>query len=65
MACDMATYECVFFRGGVVDYWENVEAETEGALRTMLRSWVLREGWDSAEAWQNDVLIFRIGRTST
>lgn len=61
----MATYECVFFRSDVVDYWENVEAETERALRTMLESRVLRERWDSAEAWQNDVLICRIARTST
>jgi hypothetical protein len=56
----MATYECLFFRLGFVAYWENIEAESQAALRAMLEAMILDEGWESVEAWREDVLVFRI-----
>jgi len=56
----MAIYECLFFRLGLVADWENIEAESEAALRAMLQAMISDEGWESVEAWREDVLVFRI-----
>ena len=56
----MAIYECLFFRLGFVADWENIEAESQAALRAMLEAAIIDEGWESVEAWREDVLVFRI-----
>ena len=56
----MAIYECLFFKLGFVADWENIEAESQAALRAMLEAKIIDEGWESVEAWREDVLVFRI-----
>jgi hypothetical protein len=58
----MAVYECLFFTGGLVTYWENLEADSGGSIEAILFAKIADEEWQAAEAWQDDVLVCRAVR---
>ena len=56
----MGTYQCLFFVYGRVGYWENVKADGDLSIRSLLEQ-MLREGnWHYAEAWRDDLMVCRI-----
>jgi len=55
----MATYACLFFKDGIVAYWENIE-ETEERLRASLQVRLLEESWQLIEVWRGEAVVFRI-----
>ena len=56
----MAIYQCLFFKDGMVTYWENIEAGSADYLREVLAGRLRGGEWDLAEAWLGDALSFRI-----
>ena len=58
----MAVFQCLFFSGGYVAYWENIERETEGSLRALFQLMLSEGEWDAAEAWRDDRLVCQVVR---
>ena len=56
----MAIYECLFFSAGKVEYWENIDSDSDVAIKLVLRSCLLTGEWDLAEAWNHDRLVWRV-----
>ena len=56
----MAIYLCLFFKDGIVEYWENIDAEGDSYIRAVLTAMMSTEEWDAAEAWRGEVLVCRI-----
>ena len=57
----MAAYACLFFKDGIVAYWENIE-ETEERLRALLQVRLREEGWQLIEVWRGETVVFRISQ---
>jgi hypothetical protein len=55
----MATYQCFFFEAQRIGYWENVVAEGDHSIRSLLEERVALGDWEAAEAWRDDALICR------
>jgi hypothetical protein len=60
MAPVVAVYQCFFFAAGRIEYWENIESNSEGAMQALLSQRLSAENWEAAEAWSQDQLICRI-----
>ena len=58
----MAIYQCLFFCTGVIQYWENLEYESDEAGLASLTAMISEGEWDAAELWNGERLIHRIGR---
>ena len=56
----MGTYQCLFFVNGRVDYWENVTADGDLSIRSLLEKMLGEGNWHYAEAWRDNVLVSRI-----
>jgi hypothetical protein len=56
----MAIYLCLFFKDGIVAYWENMDAEGDSCIRAVLIAMMSTKEWDAAEAWRGEVLVCRI-----
>ena len=54
------TYECFFFIGGHIEYWENIESNSAEQIKVLLEQRLAAENWEAAEAWLQDRLICRI-----
>jgi len=55
----MAIYQCFFFSGDRIEYWENIECETCSALKLLLERRLSEETWDAIEAWVGDELVYK------
>ena len=53
-------YQCFFFAAGRIEYWENIESDSEEAIQVLLTRQLCAENWEAAEAWSQDQLICRI-----
>jgi hypothetical protein len=58
----MTVYQCFFFFGGEIDYWENIECLGDIYLPGVLRRRLLNDPWKCAEAWLGEALICRVRR---
>jgi len=56
----MALYQCLLFSAGVVDYWENLECDSDKAALAALIACAAYETWDVAELWLDDNLVHRL-----
>jgi hypothetical protein len=56
----MAIYQCLFYKDGIVAYWENIEAQSESGIQEMLQEKLRRRQWNLAEAWLDDTLSYRM-----
>jgi hypothetical protein len=56
----MAVFQCFFFSSGKIGYWDNVECDTEGSLRSLLQRILRDSQWDAAEAWKGSRLVCRL-----
>ena len=55
----MTIYQCFFFSGDRIGYWENIESETCSALKLLLERRLSEGTWDAIEAWLGDELVYR------
>jgi hypothetical protein len=53
----MAIYQCFFFSGGRISYWENIECDGSMPLTAELRDRLKNGKWQHAEAWSADKLV--------
>ena len=53
-------YQCFFFASGRIEYWENIESDSDEAIRALLSQRVAAENWEAAEAWAQDKLVCRM-----
>jgi hypothetical protein len=53
-------YQCFFFAAGRIEYWENIDSDSDGAIEALLSQRLAAENWEAAEAWVEDKLICRI-----
>ena len=60
----MAMYQCFFFSDGFIQYWDNVELDTEAYLPAALRSRLLNGKWKFAEAWLGETLVCRVDKNA-
>jgi hypothetical protein len=56
----MARYLCLFFKDGIVAYWENIDAEADSFIRAVLMAMMTTKAWEVVEAWRGEVLVCRI-----
>ena len=59
----MAVYQCLCFSAGVIEYWENLECESDGAGLASLTAQMAEGDWDVAELWSGGRLIHRLSRS--
>ena len=60
MARVVPVYQCFFFAAGRIDYWENIESDSDAAIEVLLSKRLAAGNWEGAEAWAQDKLICRI-----
>ena len=53
-------YQCFFFAAGRIEYWENIESDSDEAIEVLLSKRLSAGNWEAAEAWAEDKLICRI-----
>ena len=53
-------YQCFFFAAGRIEYWENIESDSDEAIQTLLTERLSAESWEAAEAWVHNKLVCRI-----
>jgi hypothetical protein len=58
----MAVYQCLCFSAGVIDYWENLECESDEAGLASLTAKISEGEWDAVELWNGERLIHRLSR---
>ena len=59
---NMAIYQCFFFSGGRVSYWENIECDGSMPLTAALRDRLKNGKWQHAEAWSDGKLVCDVRR---
>jgi hypothetical protein len=59
---NMAIYQCFFFSGGRVSYWENIECDGSMPLTAALRDRLKNGKWQHAEAWSVGKLVCDVRR---
>ena len=59
---NMAMYQCFFFSGGRVSYWENIECDGSMSLTAGLRDRLKNGRWQHAEAWNAGKLVCDVRR---
>ena len=59
----MAVYQCFFFSGGRVRYWENIECDGSMPLTAALRGRLKNGRWRHAEAWSDGKLVCEVRRS--
>ena len=60
MARIVPVYQCFFFAAGRIDYWENIESDSDAAIEVLLSQRLAAGNWEAAEAWAQDKLICRV-----
>jgi hypothetical protein len=50
----------LFLRRGRIEYWENIESDSDEAIQTLLNERLSAESWEAAEAWVHNKLVCRI-----
>jgi len=56
----MALFQCFFFLGGHIAYWENIDHSADVSLPEFLKKRLVDEGWHVAEASRHNILICRV-----
>ena len=59
---NMAIYQCFFFSGGRVSYWENIACDGSMRLTAALRDRLKNGKWQHAEAWSDGKLVCDVRR---
>ena len=60
LAKTMAIYQSLFFKEGLIGYWENLESDSDFTLQDLLIGRLTDGGWSAAEAWRDDALVCRV-----
>jgi len=60
MARAVPVYQCFFFAAGRIEYWENIESDSDEVIEVLLSRRLSAGNWEAAEAWAQDKLICRI-----
>jgi hypothetical protein len=60
MARVVPVYQCFFFAAGRIEYWENIESDSDEVIEVLLSRRLSAGNWEAAEAWAQDKLICRI-----
>ena len=60
MARVVPVYQCFFFAAGRIEYWENIESDSEAAIEILLSRRLAAGNWEAAEAWAQDKFICRV-----
>jgi hypothetical protein len=60
MARAVPVYQCFFFAAGRIEYWENIESDSDEVIEVLLSERLSAGNWEAAEAWTQDILIWRI-----
>ena len=58
----MAIYQCFFFSGGRISFWENIECDGSMPLTAALRDRLKNGKWQRAEAWSDGRLVCDVHR---
>jgi hypothetical protein len=58
----VAIYQCFFFSGGRVSFWENIECDGSMPLTAALRDRLKNGKWQHAEAWSDGRLVYDVRR---
>jgi hypothetical protein len=53
-------YVCLLYSAGVIEYWENLECESDRAALALMATMVCEGNWDIAELWREDELVHRL-----
>ena len=53
-------YVCLLYSAGVIEYWENLECESDRAALTLMTAMISEGNWDIAELWREDELVHRL-----
>ena len=56
----MALYVCLLYSAGVIEYWENLECESDGAALAVVTTMISEGNWDIAELWRGEELVHRL-----
>jgi hypothetical protein len=59
---NMAIYQCFFFSGGRVSFWENIACDGSMRLTAALRDRLKNGKWQHAEAWSDGKLVCDVRR---
>jgi hypothetical protein len=57
----MAIFQCLFYKQGRIDYWENIEAISDVTIRQLLLDRLSDGDWEFAEAFLDGRLVCRVG----
>jgi hypothetical protein len=57
----MVIYQCLFYKQGRIDYWENIEAISDVTIRQLLLDRLSDGGWEFGEAFLDGRLVCRVG----
>ena len=58
----MVVYQCFFFSGGRVSYWENIKCDGGMPLTAALGDRLKNGKWKRAEAWSDGKLVCDLHR---
>jgi len=56
----MSRESCSTHAAGRIEYWENIESDSDEVIEVLLRRRLSAGNWEAAEAWAQDELICRI-----
>jgi hypothetical protein len=56
----MSRESCSTYAAGRIEYWENIESDSDEVIEVLLRRRLSAGNWEAAEAWAQDELICRI-----
>ena len=56
----MALYVCLLYSAGVIEYWENLECESDREALALMTTMISEGNWDIAELWRGEELVHRL-----
>jgi len=59
---NMAIYQCFFFSGDQIGYWENIKCDGRMPLTAVLKDRLESGKWKHAEAWSDGRLVCDVSR---
>ena len=59
---NMAIYQCFFFSGDQIGYWENIKCDGRMPLTAALKDRLASGTWKHAEAWSDGRLVCDVSR---
>jgi hypothetical protein len=60
LICLPAVYVCLLYSAGEIEYWENLECESDREALALMTTMISEGNWDVAELWREDELVHRL-----